>query len=254
MRHWARDSGRRALGHFNEVEVEWKQGQSLVTEADREIEKELRNRIRNSFPDDAITGEEFDSHRSEESQWEWFLDPIDGTAAFSMGLPVWSVSISAWSEDGQKLGVVWAPFLRDEHFVSTDGEVLRGGNPVTCEPPTEQDWNRQTLFCVPSTAHRNYEIDFPGKCRSLGSTAYHMSMVVDGRAIATLMGPIHIWDIAAGVAMGDRLGLKLRRIDGTEPDWQKLVQGGTPQKPLLFGKDEVIDQLANRVEPKSNSD
>ncbi|MEM9600846.1 MAG: inositol monophosphatase family protein [Pseudomonadota bacterium] len=85
-------------------------GYDPVTQADRDAEAALRELIRDHFPDDAIVGEEFPDHPGT-SRYSWTLDPIDGTRAFIVGVPVWSTLI-ALSQDGEPvLGLIDLPAL-----------------------------------------------------------------------------------------------------------------------------------------------
>lgn len=87
--------------------VERKADGSPVSDADREIERALRTRIAADRPGDAITGEELGD--SGESEWRWYLDPIDGTSAYIAGGENWC-SLIALSRRGQtELALVTAP-------------------------------------------------------------------------------------------------------------------------------------------------
>ena len=61
-----------------------------VTNLDRSFERFIRNIIVNQFPKDAILGEEF-LEKYSENDYKWFIDPIDGTRAFMVGAPTWSI-------------------------------------------------------------------------------------------------------------------------------------------------------------------
>ena len=64
-----------------------------VTEADKGAEKVLRALIEETYPDDAILGEEY-GERSGTSGYRWVLDPVDGTRAFIAGMPMWGTLIA----------------------------------------------------------------------------------------------------------------------------------------------------------------
>lgn len=86
-----------------------------VTEADREIERALRDRIDARWPDHGIEGEEFGT-KPAAGPYCWSLDPIDGTRSFVCGLPTWTVLIALLHEGRPVLGVIDAPRL-EERFV-----------------------------------------------------------------------------------------------------------------------------------------
>ena len=77
---FAVEAGQQTLERFcqHDLQVEKKKDRSPVTEADKNAELLLRQRIQNAFPDDAIVGEEFDDVDGT-SEYRWIVDPIDGT-------------------------------------------------------------------------------------------------------------------------------------------------------------------------------
>ncbi len=244
-RLWARRAGREALRRFGDTSARRKSDRSVVTEADRCIERMIVAEIEHHFPRDRILGEEYGTQGGEGAV-RWFIDPIDGTAAYATQLHVWCVSLAVYRHRSLRAGVLWVPFTREEYYAGTDGEVHKNGGMLRRPQPGE--WDSETLLCVPSNAHRAYRIDFPGKCRSLGSTAYHMAMVLEGRAAGALIGRPHIWDIGAVWGMGNSLGMKLRSLGGAEGCEKALLSGERPGSPLLFGVPEVLDRLTERIQ------
>lgn len=88
-----------AAGHIihayfrNLSEVEHKDaGSPIVTIADKEAERVMREMIEKAYPDHGIIGEEF-GVKEGNSPYKWILDPIDGTIAFTAGKPVFGCLI-----------------------------------------------------------------------------------------------------------------------------------------------------------------
>ncbi len=80
-----------ALRYFSApLKVERKPDRSPVTLADRKIEEYLRKEISKAFPQDGILGEEFGFTRKDAEHY-WVIDPIDGTRAFTRGIPSWGI-------------------------------------------------------------------------------------------------------------------------------------------------------------------
>jgi histidinol phosphatase-like enzyme (inositol monophosphatase family) len=108
----AYQAGRLTLEYFQreDLGVERKADDSPVTEADRRAEQLLRGRIRQSFPGDAILGEEFgeeDGHTG----FRWILDPIDGTKSFICGVPLYGTLVGIEQERRSLAGVIYIPGL-----------------------------------------------------------------------------------------------------------------------------------------------
>lgn len=92
-----------------DLNVETKPDMSPVTDADKSVEKMIISMLATNRPDDAVVGEEFGS--SGQSSRKWIIDPIDGTANFVRGVPVWA-SLIALSIDGKPtVSVVSAPAM-----------------------------------------------------------------------------------------------------------------------------------------------
>lgn len=101
-----------ALRHFRSpsLRVERKPDRSPVTIADRRIEERLRRALRRACPGEPILGEEFGpSGRLGETFWT--IDPIDGTRAFSRGLPSWGIMVGRIEQGRAVLGVIDFPAI-----------------------------------------------------------------------------------------------------------------------------------------------
>ncbi|HRN30052.1 MAG TPA: inositol monophosphatase family protein, partial [Terrimesophilobacter sp.] len=88
-----------------------------VTDADQAVERALRERIERERPGDAILGEEYGTVG--DSPRQWILDPIDGTANFLRGVPVWSTLIALAIDGVPVLGVVSMPALSRRWWAAT---------------------------------------------------------------------------------------------------------------------------------------
>jgi histidinol-phosphatase len=106
------DAGDLTLSHFQRgVAFETKADGTPVTLADRAAETRLRALIADTFPDDAILGEEEGSTGAANAVWRWILDPIDGTRSFVHGVPLYAVLIGLEHLGEPVLGVIHLPAL-----------------------------------------------------------------------------------------------------------------------------------------------
>jgi histidinol-phosphatase len=92
-----------------DLDVQLKPDRTQVTDADKRAERLVRDRLAASRPDDAILGEEFGTAGS--GRRTWIVDPIDGTANFVRGVPVWGLLLALVVDGVPELGVVSAPAL-----------------------------------------------------------------------------------------------------------------------------------------------
>jgi histidinol phosphatase-like enzyme (inositol monophosphatase family) len=93
-----------------------------VTEADRAAELAIRQRIRAAFPDHGIHGEEF-GIENPGAQYQWIIDPIDGTRGFICGLPTWGTLVALLKDGVPVYGMMNQPHVR-ERFMG-DGHISR---------------------------------------------------------------------------------------------------------------------------------
>jgi histidinol-phosphatase len=119
-----------SLGRFRarNLLVETKPDRTPVTEADREVEKQLRAMLAHERRRDAILGEEEGTVGS--GPRRWIIDPIDGTRNYSRGVPVWATLIALEVDDRVALGVVSAPALHRRWWAERGGGSYASGDRV----------------------------------------------------------------------------------------------------------------------------
>ena len=110
-----------SLGRFRAVdlEVRTKPDRTPVTEADLAVERAIRARIAEARPDDGILGEEFGTEG--DAARRWIIDPIDGTANFLRGVPVWGTLIALAVDGVPVLGVASSPAMGRRWWAVTGG-------------------------------------------------------------------------------------------------------------------------------------
>jgi len=100
-----------------DLAVETKPDLTPVTDADRAVERAIREILRTVRPDDAVSGEEFGSEGT--GSRRWVIDPIDGTKNFVRGVPVWATLIALMDGATPVLGMVSAPALGRRWWAAT---------------------------------------------------------------------------------------------------------------------------------------
>ncbi len=103
---------------------ERKDDHSIVTDADRAAEELVRAQLSRARSRDQVIGEEFGSHG--ESNRKWIIDPIDGTANFARGVPVWATLIALEEDDEMVVGVVSAPALNRRWWATVGTGAFTG--------------------------------------------------------------------------------------------------------------------------------
>lgn len=120
----ARTAGGRTLRWFRaaDLTVDRKADGTPVTAADRDAERFLREELQAAFPDDGILGEE-EATVTGTSGRRWIIDPIDGTKAFTCGVPLYTTLLALEDEHGVAVGVIHLPAL---------GETVWAGRGLGC--------------------------------------------------------------------------------------------------------------------------
>jgi myo-inositol-1(or 4)-monophosphatase len=121
----ARSAGRVILRYYEHTEslhVDEKSRNDFVSEVDRQAEQAIIKELRSKFPDHASLGEE--SGKLSGNDYQWVIDPLDGTTNYLRGLPQFSVSIALLHKGKLEHGVVYDP-LREEMYTASRGGGAR---------------------------------------------------------------------------------------------------------------------------------
>lgn len=196
----------------------------LVTETDREIEREFRELIASRFPGHEVLGEEFSAagERDRVPEFCWLFDPIDGTTNFAHGLPIFCSSL-ALEIDGQAVvAAVYDPNRRELFTAERGSGAWMNGSPIRV---TTEDRLIDSLLCTGFPYHVQQKPDelvglfahFLGTSRAvrrLGSAAIDLCYVAAGRLDGFWEMHLGPWDIAAGALIVEQAGGRVTTTDG----------------------------------------
>jgi histidinol phosphatase-like enzyme (inositol monophosphatase family) len=122
-------SGKIISSHYRkDLKVEDKHDHSPVTIADKNAEKSMRHLIRKRYPEDGILGEEF-GHFQAEADYQWVLDPIDGTKTYICGVPLFGTLIALLYKSKPIVGVMHLPILK-EQLIGTPSQTFLNNKKV----------------------------------------------------------------------------------------------------------------------------
>ncbi len=207
----------------NDMDIYRKADRTIVTDADLAAQKFLIDTISSRFADFNFISEENISESSALSQdrMNVIIDPIDGTAMFSMHLPFWCVSVGVFAGDTPAYGFVYSPgsdllFHTDDEYSYLNGRKLE----VDTGIPIEKETN---IFY--SSEIKGVKLDFPGKARNLGSTALHACLTADNRRnrLLAFIGKSYLWDWAGAIPVILKAGGKLRYLSGEEINYSRIA-------------------------------
>lgn len=222
----AREAGKITLKHFRNLkQVDKKADGSVVTIADREAEKFLRDCIESKFPQDAILGEEYGAKEGKSGR-RWILDPIDGTYSFVHGVPFYGVLIGVEIEEEPSVGVINIPALNEIVYAAKGLGCCFNDEPTKVSDVSALD--EALLLATDFESCEKYGFGegvshlrkLTDKTRTWGDCYGHV-LVATGRAEIMLDAVMNIWDCAALLPIIEEAG-------GTFTDWkgQRTINGG----------------------------
>ncbi|MFD5214629.1 inositol monophosphatase family protein [Microbacterium sp. NPDC058345] len=225
-----------------DLEISTKADRSHVTDADLAAEKAIRSLLSAERPADGIFGEEFgaegDAHR------QWIVDPIDGTANFLRGVPLWGTMIALAIDGAPRLGVVSMPALGRRWWgaaglgawtTSADGDRRLSVSTVDAIEDASVSFQSITqwadagrlpeLLAVAERAWRD---------RAYGDV-YSYMLLAEGRIDMVAEFDVKEYDIAAAVPIVREAGGRMTAFDGTESisDRSALATNGVLHEPIL---------------------
>lgn len=198
-----------------QLAIDYKEAASpIVTQADRQSEKVMREMIEAAFPDDGIHGEEY-GIKEGVSGYSWILDPIDGTIAFSVGKPLFGTLVGLKFGELFLLGMIDQPVLKERYIgVNKEGQRLSSLNGRPIRSSSKSDLRQANLsFTSP--------VDNPGveklkamvHVTSYGGDCYNYALLASGHVDIVVEKGLALHDFAALVPVIEGAG-------GLISDWQ----------------------------------
>lgn len=224
-----------ALGYFEtELEHEIKDDKSFVTKADRETEAAILGVLKAKFPDHAFLAEE-SGKSANKSPYLWVIDPIDGTANFVNGVPIWGVSVALVKNNEPICGVIINPvmnlLLHAERgkglwcngarlHVSTQGKDTAMISVGVGQGPGIKD-KLLAIFRENPKYLKSY--------RYLGSAVLELALLARGGTEGFISLGLSRWDYAAGALLVQEGGGKITDLKGNpwkfEENWFAASNG-----------------------------
>jgi myo-inositol-1(or 4)-monophosphatase len=218
----------------------------VVTAADKAVERQVIEALRQERPGDGVLGEEYgDSAGAVTGAVRWIVDPIDGTVNYLYGLPQYAVSLAAEVDGVVVAGVVRNAATGDEWTATQGGGAWRGDRRLTGSRRTTLD---QTLLATGfgyDAARRAHQgrviaelITQVRDIRRFGAGSLDLCMVAEGSVDAYFEKGLSPWDHAAGGLIALEAGLVVSGIDGAPAGSEMLIAA----PPAIFA--QLHDALA----------
>lgn len=234
------DGGETAKSQIESVAQERKADSTIVTEADKQVDEQLRSLLTTETEFDVLSEE----HGSDElpSGSYWVVDPIDGTQNYAYQQPTYGTAVALVRDDTPTVGCFYMPEF-DYLFYARKGEGAY----------LNETELRVTTETIPEDA---YLIG-----SGMGSSEHHVdlteitpwiqrfccalqaeSYIAAGWSDAGVFGPIKPWDFAAGTVLVREAGGTVKRLDNKRTSWESIAYGG-----VVIANPELADALINRL-------
>lgn len=202
----------RCVDHVGGLKVDTKSRNDYVSEVDRLSEREIIAVIRKAYPNHAILAEESGLQAGDD--YQWVIDPLDGTTNFLHGFPQFSVSIALMHKGRIEQGVVYDPLSQDLYTASRGGGAQLNGRRIrVAQRQGLQGALIGTGFPFRQPQHLDAYLNtfkalfgHVADIRRAGSAALDLAYVAAGRLDGFWEFGLRPWDMAAGVLLIQEAG------------------------------------------------
>ena len=228
-----------------------KEDYSVVTEADLAADQAISEAIQRDFPTESLISEELQPSIGEADSAVWVVDPLDGTTNFSLGMPIWGVSIARVVDGWPKIAAVYFPVL-NEMFTAQEGAgAFLNGERSQTSPRLPR--KPTSFFSCCTRTFRQYDVSIRYKTRILGSACYSMCAVARGMAVLGFEATPKIWDIAASWLIVAEAGGVVDTITSSKPFPLRANHDYRRKNfPTISGANsEMASQARKQIKPKT---
>lgn len=237
----------RYVDRVDQLNIASKERNDFVTEVDRQAEQAIIRVLRKAYPDHGILAEESGSHAGDE--YQWVIDPLDGTTNFLHGFPQFAVSIALRHRGRLEQAVVYDP-LRQEMFTASRGVGMQLNNRryrVTRIKGLEGAL-LGTGFPFKMQQHLECYLDtfralFPDTAgiRRAGAASLDLAYVACGRLDGFWEIGLNPWDMAAGALLIKEAG----GIVGDFSGGDRYMETGN----VVAGNPKVFAAIVKAIQP-----
>ncbi len=197
--------------------IEEKKDGSFVTNIDKEIELDFREKLKKSFPSHSVLGEEF-GYDDKKSEHIWVIDPLDGTHNFIAGKPLFGTLICCIKKNKPIIGVIDIPVLNQRWY----GGYKIGVKLNNYKCPSFKKKKEYSKLIVSSTSPLMFDLEHEKKIKDVynkigfpvfGSDCYSYGLLISGKIDQIIEAKMKPWDYLAQVALINEQG-------GIITDWE----------------------------------
>lgn len=200
------------------LEIRRKADRTVVTQADTSIEAMVREQVAAAFPDDHVLGEESGGGDRATGR-VWIVDPIDATANYARGIPIWATLIALQVEGSLVMGLVSAPAIGERYEAVRGGGARMNGSPIRVSDIDDLGDSQlfysglTKLLAAPRSERPLSLLAQATRTRGFGDFWGH-TLVARGAGEAMIEPQLNIWDYAAFQVVVEEAGGRVTQFDG----------------------------------------
>jgi fructose-1,6-bisphosphatase/inositol monophosphatase family enzyme len=243
----AQKAGEIMTSYFSmDIHTDWKADNTPLTKADTDINKMVIERIKESFPEHDVMGEE-ESSSINKKEYLWICDPIDGTIPYSHGLNTSVFSLALVKEGDPIVGILYDPFQKLLFKATINEGAFLNDKPIKVSTTKEF---KKNIFIVdgdfnlsPITAEIEARY---GLFMSYCSFLYGAKMIASGHFAGAVFTGTHPWDCAAAKIIIEEAGGKTSDLDGNPQRYDQDINGFVAGNEFIHGQLlEIINKTRN---------
>lgn len=250
----AEAAGKAIMAARDQLDIQFKGGHELVTQADVEADRVIRSAISAAFPQHQILSEELAPQQTTSAADLWIVDPIDGTVNYAHQHPNVGISIAYYRHGQAQAAVVHNPFLQETFYAEAGAGAFLNGQRIHCAATTELKralvatgfpYVKDNLPLLLARLER--VLENCADVRRIGSAALDICWLACGRLDA-YYETVQLWDFAAAQLIAREAGVRFGHI-------HTLPEGVNPELcgenlllsvPALFAPLQQLLQQADR--------
>lgn len=218
------EAGKIAMSYFEQLKdhhISTKDDGSLLTIADLEVDKFLRESLESAFPEYSVLSEE--SKDTRKTECIWIIDPIDGTKNFASGDSNFGISIGLVKNGIPEIGVIYGPAKNKLYIGEKNGEAYCNGEKI--QVSSQSNIHNMRAFIHEGRRARTIATQKPfidafekeGAILEKVKTCATLDIcaVAEGSFDAFIHYNLDAWDIAAGIAILEAAGGTVSQLDGS---------------------------------------
>jgi myo-inositol-1(or 4)-monophosphatase len=206
------------------LDIELKSDHSPVTQVDKAINDLISRSIRETYPDHGLLGEE-GNHGSGDEPFQWLCDPLDGTKAFILGVPL-NTCILGLTQNGQLLlAVVYNPFADQLYYAAKGQGAFCNDQRIAV--------NQDTLAAGGCVIISESSFQFTPALQNSGAqieplpgAGYRSMLIASGRACASIQGKADFHDVGPASLIVEEAGGRVTDLNGTSLRYNQPLTNG----------------------------